>query len=45
MRKLDIEGMKLDYILDTKGYYQPIYKIDVRVNGEDNTILMPGIQN
>ncbi|MGO1470205.1 MAG: VanZ family protein [Tissierella sp.] len=43
IEKLDIEDMKLGYLLDTKGYYQPIYSVDVKLNGKEDLLLMPAL--
>lgn len=34
----------LEYILDTKGYYQPIYMFKANINGKDNEIAIPAIK-
>ena len=33
-KSIDVKKVKLDYQLDTKGYYQPIFVFEVIVNGE-----------
>lgn len=43
IKTIDIEDIRLDYLLDSKGYYQPVYLIDIKVNGEDNEIYVPAI--
>lgn len=43
IEKLNIEDMKLDYFLDTKGYYQPIYAVEVKINGKEDLLLMPAL--
>lgn len=42
--KIEIRQVTLDYMLDTKGFYQPIYKFDVNVNGEEQSIYIPAIE-
>lgn len=42
--KIEIGQVTLDYMLDTKGFYQPIYKFDVNVNGEEQSIYIPAIE-
>ena len=41
--KLEIGQVSLDYMLDTKGFYQPIYSFAVRVEGEEYNIQIPAI--
>lgn len=41
--KIEVEDIKLSYMLDTKGFYQPIYKINARIDGEDSAILIPAM--
>ncbi len=42
--KIEIRQVSLDYMLDTKGFYQPIYNFDVSINGEEGNILIPAIK-
>ncbi len=41
--KLEIGEVSLDYMSDTKGFYQPIYSFAVRVGGEEYSIQIPAI--
>lgn len=42
--KIEIGQVTLDYMLDTKGFYQPIYMFEVSVSGEEQRILIPAIK-
>lgn len=42
--KFEIGQVTLDYMLDTKGFYQPIYMFEVSVSGEEQRILIPAIK-
>ena len=42
--KIEVGQVTLDYMLDTKGFYQPIYKFDVKVNGQEQSIQIPAIK-
>lgn len=42
--KIEIGQVTLGYMLDTKGFYQPIYKFYVNVNGEERSIYIPAIE-
>lgn len=42
--KIEIGQVTLDYMLDTKGFYQPVYKFDAKVNGEEQSIYIPAIE-
>ncbi len=41
---IEVKSGKLDYFLDTKGYYQPVYKFQVSVNGNDTEIIIPALK-
>ena len=41
--KIQVGKVSLDYMLDTKGFYQPIYCFDVLVEGEAYCIQIPAI--
>ncbi|MDD2215760.1 MAG: VanZ family protein [Eubacteriales bacterium] len=38
-----IENISLDYILDTKGFYQPVYHFESIIDGNEHSILIPAI--
>lgn len=38
---IEIEGVNLSYMLDSKGFYQPIYDFRSKVDGEDIIISIP----
>lgn len=40
---LQVYDVTLSYFLDTKGYYQPVYAFYSEMDGEEVTILVPGI--
>lgn len=40
---LHIHKVELDYHLDSKGYYQPVYAFTTTADGMDITIVIPGI--
>lgn len=40
---LHVYDVTISYILDTKGYYQPVYAFYSELDGEEVTILVPGI--
>ena len=42
--KIDIIDGKLDYKLDSKGFYQPIYTFNVEVNGSLSEIEIPALK-
>ncbi len=44
--ELDIvtNGVKIVYQTDSKGYYQPVYAFDVKINGVDGQINIPAIE-
>jgi len=43
VESVEIDQVELDYILDSKGFFQPIYRFEGRVNGDDTPILIPAI--
>ena len=43
--KIEIIDFKLSYSLDTKGFYQPIYNFDVKLDGEKSQIHIPAIKD
>jgi len=40
---IKVSQVTLQYMIDTKGYYQPIYVFEADVNGESNEISIPAI--
>lgn len=42
--EIQIGRVTLDYLLDTKGFYQPIYRFEVKVNGNTQSICIPAIK-
>lgn len=43
VKSVEIEQVELSYILDSKGFFQPIYLFEGRINGEDSSIMIPAI--
>ena len=43
VRTIEIEAIKINYMLDTKGFYQPIYQFTGKVDGEERIISIPAI--
>jgi len=44
IKTLEIKGVKVDYLLDTKGFFQPIYVFNCNVNGDDKVIQISAIK-
>lgn len=44
MMEIDISGVKIGYEMDTKGFYQPVYVFDAKVNEFTMQISIPAIQ-
>lgn len=42
--KIDIIDVKLDYKLDSKGFYQPIYTFNIKLNGNLSQIEIPALK-
>lgn len=42
--KIELGEASLGYMLDTKGFYQPVYNFEVSVNGEELQIQIPAIR-
>jgi glycopeptide antibiotics resistance protein len=43
IQKVHVHNVEISYQLDTKGYYQPLYVFDCTVDGEESSILIPGM--
>lgn len=43
IRDINIKSVELDYHLDTKGYYQPVYIFDSLIDGEEYRIPIPAL--
>jgi len=41
--KIFIKNISLDYVLDTKGFYQPVYSFKSIINGNEYSIIIPAI--
>ena len=44
IKSITVKGVELEYKLDSKGYYVPVYKFDVLLNGNKNTIYIKAIK-
>ena len=44
IKSVTVKGVELEYMLDSKGYYVPVYKFDVLLNGNKNTIYIKAIE-
>lgn len=44
IKNIDIEDISLSYMMDSKGYYQPIYKFKIRADRQDLEIVIPAIK-
>lgn len=42
--KISVEGVRIGYSIDTKGFYQPDYCFDCIINGENSTIRIPALR-
>ena len=43
--KIEVGHVSMGYMLDTKGFYQPVYNFEVIVDGEEMLIQIPAIEN
>lgn len=44
IREIVIEQVKLGYVLDSKGFYQPVHVFFAKIDGENGEILIPALQ-
>lgn len=42
--KMEITGVNLNYILDSKGFYQPVYDFTVKCDGDLNNIFISALK-
>ncbi len=40
---IEINEVKIQYYLDSKGYYQPVYLFNCTVDGVESNIIIPAI--
>jgi len=40
---INVTSVKLEYSLDTKGFYMPVYIFEAVVDGSEATIMIPGL--
>lgn len=43
--EIQVESCSLVYCIDSKGYYQPNYRFECVINGEESEIMIPAIKN
>lgn len=43
-KTLEVKSVSLVYQLDTKGFYQPVYEFDCRIDGEETSIWIPALK-
>lgn len=43
IEQMQLKAVSLDYQLDSKGYYQPIYTFDSEINGEEMELSIPAL--
>ena len=42
--KIEVRQISLGYMLDTKGFYQPVYNFVIHVDGEESMLQIPAIR-
>ena len=42
--QIEVEQVSLEYMMDTKGFYQPVYNFSTLINGEESYIQVPAIR-
>lgn len=43
-KEIEAEGVELAYLLDSKGYYQPVYSFAVKADGETGSVIIPAVR-
>lgn len=43
VKVIEVEDISLSYILDTKGFYQPVYNFKLKIDGKDAIISIPAL--
>lgn len=43
IKNIEVEEIKLSYMIDSKGFYQPIYKFELKIDGVDQNIYIPAL--
>lgn len=43
IKTIEIHGIELEYDLDSKGFYQPVYFFDCKINGMEYPIIIPAM--
>ena len=44
IKSILIRSIKLCYQLDSKGYYQPVYRFECTIDGEGRPIFIPALE-
>ena len=44
IQHIEIEQVEMDYELDSKGYYQPVYVFSSVIDGESAKLLIPAVK-
>jgi glycopeptide antibiotics resistance protein len=44
VKAIEVDNINLSYMLDTKGFYQPVYSFESRIDGRDVIISIPALQ-
>jgi len=39
-----VEGIELEYVTDTKGFYQPVYSFKTLINGNESYVIIPAME-
>ncbi len=45
LENIVIKDIKIQYVLDTKGYYVPVYAFEVEINGQKTAIYIKAVKN
>lgn len=44
IKELEIENIKINYVLDTKGYYVPVYEFNIKINNNETVLQIKAIE-
>ncbi|WP_455543348.1 VanZ family protein [Intestinibacter sp.] len=44
IQSIDIKSLKLCYKMDSKGFYQPVYRFECTIDGEGRAIFIPALE-
>jgi hypothetical protein len=45
LENIVIKDIEIQYVLDTKGYYVPVYAFEVEINGRKTAIYIKAVKN